>query len=90
MRRKTGETAVQENKMLEMFDTSPLTGRFWLAILIGVPLSVAIGLALEVLLIKRLYDRDHLYQVLLTYGLILMIEETRSILFGDDDGYRIA
>src|SRR6266478_7266408 len=66
------------------FSLTELTGRFWLAILIGVPLSVAIGLALEFLLIKRLYDRDHLYQVLLTYGLILMIEETRSILFGDD------
>jgi branched-chain amino acid transport system permease protein len=66
------------------YSLTELTGRFWLAILIGVPLSVAIGLALEFLLIKRLYDRDHLYQVLLTYGLILMIEETRSILFGDD------
>src|ERR1700680_2218478 len=66
------------------FSLTELTGRFWLAILIGVPLSVAIGLALEFLLIKRLYDRDHLYQVLLTYGLILMIEETRSIVFGDD------
>jgi branched-chain amino acid transport system permease protein len=39
---------------------------------------------LEWLLIHRLYRRDHLYQVLLTYGLILMLEEMRSLLWGDD------
>jgi branched-chain amino acid transport system permease protein len=39
---------------------------------------------LEWLLIKRLYQRDHLYQVLLTYGLILIFEELRSIIWGDD------
>ncbi len=66
------------------FSLTQLTGRLWLAILIGLPLSVAIGLFLEWLLIKRLYDRDHLYQVLLTYGLILALEEIRSIVFGDD------
>jgi branched-chain amino acid transport system permease protein len=66
------------------FSLAELTGSLALAILIGVPLAVAIGLALEALLIKRLYGRDHLYQVLLTYGLILMIEETRSLVFGDD------
>src|SRR5918996_717179 len=41
------------------------------------------GLALEFVFFRRLYERDHLYQVLLTYGLILRIEETRSILWGD-------
>jgi branched-chain amino acid transport system permease protein len=66
------------------FSLTQLTGRLWLAILLGLPLSVAIGLFLEWLLIKRLYDRDHLYQVLLTYGLILALEEIRSIVFGDD------
>jgi branched-chain amino acid transport system permease protein len=61
-----------------------------LAILLGVPLSVALGLALEAAFFSRLYRRDHLYQVLLTYGLILMIEEMRSIVWGDDvHGVRI-
>jgi branched-chain amino acid transport system permease protein len=45
---------------------------------------VAVGLVLEFLLFRLLYRRDHLYQVLLTYGLILVFEETRSLLFGDD------
>jgi len=63
---------------------------FWLALPVGVALTVAIGLLLEVLLIRRLYGRDHLYQVLLTYGLILVFEEIRSLLWGDDvHGVRI-
>ena len=59
-------------------------GSFWLAIPAGLALSVALGFVLEWLFIKRLYQRDHLYQVLLTYGLILIFEELRSILWGDD------
>ena len=59
-------------------------GSLWLAIPAGLALSVALGLALEWLLIKRLYRLGHLQQVLLTYGLILIIEEMRSIVWGDD------
>jgi len=66
------------------FSLTELLGNFWLAIVIGIPLSVAIGLGLELLLFRRLYRRDHLYQVLLTYGLILIMEEMRSLLVGDD------
>jgi branched-chain amino acid transport system permease protein len=66
------------------FSLTELVGNLWLAILLGIPLSVAIGLALELLLFRRLYRRDHLYQVLLTYGLILIMEELRSLLVGDD------
>jgi branched-chain amino acid transport system permease protein len=60
------------------------THNLWLAIALAVPLTVVIGLALEALLFRFLYRRDHLYQVLLTYGLILVFEEARSLLFGDD------
>jgi len=66
------------------FTLTELTGNLWLAILIGIPLSVGIGLVLELTLFQRLYRRDHLYQVLLTYGLILIMEELRSLLAGDD------
>lgn len=59
-------------------------GNLWLAIVGGLVLSVLLGVLLEWLFIKRLYRRDHLYQVLLTYGLILIFEELRSILWGDD------
>ncbi len=61
-----------------------MTGSLLAAIVLGVALSVVLGLALEWLLIRHFYHRDHLYQVLLTYGLILVFEELRSILWGDD------
>jgi len=59
-------------------------GNLWAAIAVGVMLSVLLGMVLEWLLIKKLYARDHLYQVLLTYGLILVFEEMRSVIWGDD------
>jgi branched-chain amino acid transport system permease protein len=61
-----------------------ITGNLFFAILLAVPLAIVFGLALEALLFRPLYARDHLYQVLLTYGLILVLEETRSLVFGDD------
>lgn len=66
------------------FSLSALTGNLFLAIVLGVVLSVLFGVALEWLLFRRLYRRDHLEQVLLTFGLILIFEETRSLLVGDD------
>jgi branched-chain amino acid transport system permease protein len=66
------------------FTLSSLTGSLWLAIPLGIMLSAALGLVLEWALISRLYRRDHLYQVLLTFGLILIFEELRSIMVGDD------
>ena len=61
-----------------------LTGNLWLAIPIGVVITLGIGGLLETTIIRRLYQRDHLYQVLITFGLILIFEELRSILFGND------
>ncbi len=59
-------------------------GNFWLALPAGIVLTVAIGMLLEWMVIRWLYHRDHLYQVLLTYGLILVFEELRSVIWGDD------
>src|SRR4051812_17700254 len=59
-------------------------GSLWLAIPAGLVLSVVLGIALEWLLIRRLYRLGHLQQVLLTYGLILIVEESRSLLWGDE------
>jgi branched-chain amino acid transport system permease protein len=60
------------------------TGSLWLALPLGIGVALILGIVLETTLFSRLYKRDHLYQVLLTFGLILMFEELRSILFGDD------
>jgi len=66
------------------YSLSSLTGNLVLSMLIGVPLTVALGALLEWLLLSRLYRREHLQQLLVTYGLILVFEELRSILVGDD------
>lgn len=66
------------------FSLTGMLGNFWLALLAGILLSLAFGMILEWLVMRLLYRRDHLYQVLLTYGLILVFEELRSLLWGDD------
>ncbi|HXD39605.1 MAG TPA: branched-chain amino acid ABC transporter permease [Ramlibacter sp.] len=63
---------------------SSMTGSFTLAIIGGALLSILFGLMLERLLFRHFYQRDHLDQVLLTFGLIYIFEESRSILWGDD------
>lgn len=60
------------------------TGSFWMAIPLGLAMIAVIGAILESTLFSRLYQRNHLDQVLLTFGLILIFEELRSVLFGDD------
>jgi branched-chain amino acid transport system permease protein len=61
-----------------------MTGSLWPAIPVGIGIALLLGLGLETVLFSRLYKRDHLYQVLLTFGLILIFEELRSVLFGDE------
>ncbi len=63
---------------------STFFGSLTLAILGGAVLSILLGLALEWLLFRHFYHRDHLDQVLLTFGLIYIFEEARSLLWGDD------
>jgi len=60
------------------------TGSFWLALIGGVAIAFVAGLLLENVFIKRLYGRDHLAQVLLSFGLILVLDEVRQLLFGKD------
>jgi branched-chain amino acid transport system permease protein len=55
-----------------------------MSILLGVPLIMVLGFVIERLAIARLYQRDHLYQVLLTYGLILILNECQKIFWGSD------
>ncbi|WP_198970212.1 branched-chain amino acid ABC transporter permease [Xylophilus sp. ASV27] len=66
------------------FTLSSLVGNFALALLLGVVLAVVLGYLLEWCFFSFLYEREHLSQVLMTYGLILVFEELRSILVGDD------
>lgn len=60
------------------------TGSFLAALLGGVAVSFLLGLLLENIFVRQLYGRDHLAQVLLSFGLILVLDEVRQILFGKD------
>jgi len=66
------------------FVLTSATGSLVLAIALGIPLALLFGAFLEWALFSHLYKRDHLEQVLLTYGLILIFEQLRSLLVGDD------
>jgi branched-chain amino acid transport system permease protein len=59
-------------------------GGFFATLLVGVVLAVMLGYVLEWAFYSYLYERDHLQQVLMTYGLILVFEELRSLIVGDD------
>lgn len=66
------------------FTLASMTGSLFIALPLGIVLAVAFGYLLEWVFFSYLYERDHLQQVLMTYGLILVFEEMRSILVGDD------
>jgi branched-chain amino acid transport system permease protein len=59
-------------------------GEFFSTLAVGLVLSVILGYVLEWAFFSYLYEREHLQQVLMTYGLILVFEELRSMLVGDD------
>jgi branched-chain amino acid transport system permease protein len=59
-------------------------GGFFATLAVGVVLAVILGYVLEWAFYSYLYEREHLQQVLMTYGLILVFEEVRSLLVGDD------
>jgi branched-chain amino acid transport system permease protein len=61
-----------------------LGGGFFTTMLVGVVLAVAFGYLLEWAFFSYLYEREHLQQVLMTYGLILVFEELRSLLVDDN------
>lgn len=66
------------------FTLTSMTGNLLVTIVLGTILSALLGAVLEWALFSHLYQRNHLQQVLLTYGLILIFEELRSLLVGDE------
>jgi branched-chain amino acid transport system permease protein len=63
---------------------STFGGGFFATLVVGVVVAVILGYVLEWAFYSYLYEREHLQQVLMTYGLILVFEELRSLLVGDD------
>ena len=63
---------------------STFGGGFFATLFVGLVLAVLLGYVLEWAFFSFLYEREHLQQVLMTYGLILVFEEFRSLLVGDE------
>ena len=59
-----------------------LTGSFWLGLIASLAAAAAAGAIIEMTVIRRLYQRDHLDQVLATFALILIFSEGTRWLFG--------
>jgi branched-chain amino acid transport system permease protein len=67
------------------FALAPHFGTWFLTeLLVGAALAGVLGFVLEWAFFSFLYRRDHLQQVLMTYALILVFEELRGLIFGND------
>jgi branched-chain amino acid transport system permease protein len=60
------------------------TGSFVAGVLLAVPATAALGMLLEMSVLRTLYARDHLSQVLATFALILILNEAVRIVWGTD------
>ncbi|OAI53653.1 ABC transporter permease [Betaproteobacteria bacterium SCGC AG-212-J23] len=61
-----------------------LTGSFTAGVLLAIPATAVLGMVLEIFLLRTLYQRDHLAQVLATFALILIINELTRLVWGSD------
>ncbi|ESR26842.1 branched-chain amino acid ABC transporter permease [Lutibaculum baratangense] len=59
-----------------------MTGSFFVGLALALPSALLLGLLLEILVFRHLYGRDHLAQVLATFGVILFLNEAVRILWG--------
>src|ERR1700757_2551655 len=55
---------------------------FWGALLVAPVLTALLGLVVERVLIRRLYGRDPLYSLLLTFGLAYILEDAARYIWG--------
>jgi branched-subunit amino acid ABC-type transport system permease component len=66
------------------FTIVKLTGSYWLALLLAPLPVVALGVAMELLFLRRLYARGHLDQVLLTFGFTFVFADLVKWIWGAD------
>ncbi len=59
------------------------TGSFWLGILLAIAATMVVGVVLEVLVFRRLYQRNHMSHVLATFAIILIFNESARIIWGE-------
>lgn len=64
------------------FTAVALSGHFWLALLLVPPLVGLLGAALEASTLRFIYRRPPIYQLLLTFGIALILEESLKVIYG--------
>ena len=65
-----------------MATISQATGSFWAALPLALLATALVGAALEVAVLRRLYERDHMTQVLATFAIILIANEVVRMIWG--------
>ncbi|HYG55004.1 MAG TPA: branched-chain amino acid ABC transporter permease [Burkholderiales bacterium] len=65
-----------------MASIAGVTGSFWVALPLALVATALVGVALEVTILRRLYERDHMTQVLATFALILIANEVVRLIWG--------
>jgi branched-subunit amino acid ABC-type transport system permease component len=61
---------------------TPLLGNFWLAALMAALVVAVLGGLVERLLLRHMYGKDELYQLLLTYALVLILGDSAKAIWG--------
>jgi len=64
------------------------SGSYLLGVALGLSGTLLVGMLVEVVALRKLYERDHLDQVLATFGLILFFNELVAMLWGRPRGSR--
>ena len=59
-----------------------LTGNFFFGLALALPSALLFGLLLEFFIFRHLYARDHLDQVLATFGIILTLNQAVKVIWG--------
>jgi branched-chain amino acid transport system permease protein len=57
---------------------------FWLALIIVPTMVCIVGALVEIILLRRIYDKEHLLQILLTYALIFVFNDVIKMIWGVD------
>lgn len=65
-----------------VFAFQQLTGSFIVSVVLSMAVALLLGLLLEHFVFRHLYGRDHLAQVLATFGIIIFLNELAKVIFG--------
>jgi branched-chain amino acid transport system permease protein len=59
-----------------------IPGNFWLGLVLTLPLMALVGLVIERFLLHQMYGQPVVYQILITFGLLLVIQQGVALIYG--------